>query len=134
MLWIASAATMRMQEVLEAHRRDRYEYGACVALAAECVDAMTGSHFRQDVEPLIAAAKERPIALEELQALVTERLGEPIEMTRAAPGDVVLLNFPPPSGPALGVCVGNLIACPIAPEGIGYLRRRSGLCAWRVSA
>jgi hypothetical protein len=131
--YFATAATQRMWRVLEAAQRRPYEYGGCVLLAAECVDAMTGSDFSMKIAPLVAHAREHPITLEGLQAAVTEQLGEPIEINRAAPGDVVLLNFPPPSGPALGISVGNLIACPIAPAGVGLLKLRRGLCAWRVS-
>ncbi len=129
------AHTMRRQDwlerlwaVLEAPERQtrQFHYGDCVALAAECVDATTGSDFRPAVQALIDAAQEKPVELAQLEAFVSERLGEPIPMHRANRGDVVLLELP--TGPALGICAGDRIAC--AGDGVVYLRRAQGLKAW----
>jgi hypothetical protein len=112
---------------LKAAEERPFYYGACVALAAECVDATTGSDFRQAVQTLIEAAHAEPmIELAKLEAFVTERLGEPIPMHRANRGDVVLLETH--FGPALGICTGDRIAC--AGDGVVYLKRARGLKAW----
>src|ERR1700719_1706598 len=90
---------------LKAAEQRPFFYGACVQLAAECVDATTHSDFRQDVAPLIEAAQSRPIALEELRDAVTKRLGEPVPLNLACQGDVALLELT--AGPALGICTGH---------------------------
>ena len=126
----------RLWATLQAKEPRPFYYGACVALAAECVDAMTDSSFRQDTAPLIAAAKERPIELEELKALVTERLGEPVPINLACQGDLALLELPQlpgtGNGVALGICTGPLIACARYPAGVTYLKLHKAKAVWRV--
>jgi hypothetical protein len=60
-------------------------YGACVQRAAECIDAMTGSHYVYQVAPLIAAQRT-PIGLMELESVVRRFVGEPIPLAWADQG------------------------------------------------
>jgi hypothetical protein len=127
----------RLWATLEAKKARPFYYGACVALAAECVDAMTDSNFLQDVAPLIEAAQDHPIELAELHAHVTRRLGEPVPINLAQQGDVVLLELPSlpgtGNGPALGICTGHLIACAGYPQGVTYLKLNKAKAVWRVT-
>jgi hypothetical protein len=126
----------RLWATLDAAQERPFYYGACVALAAECVDAMTDSNFRQDVAPLIEAAQTSPIELTELHAHVTARLSEPISINCANRGDLALLELPsvPGSGngPALGICTGPMIACARYPGGVAYLKLNKAKAIWRV--
>lgn len=120
---------------LKAAEERPFRYGACVQLAAECVDAITGSDYVLKVAPLIESARNQPIELEELGRIVTEMRGEPIPLARADRGDVMLLDLTlvfSASGPALGICTGPLIACAAAPRGVAYLKRERALMAWRI--
>jgi uncharacterized protein DUF6950 len=128
----------RLWATLKAADGRPFQYGACVQLAAECVDAITvRSNFRQEVVPLIEAAQVRPIELAELWAHVTERLGEPIPINWANQGDVVLLELPSfpgtGNGPALGICTGPLVACAGYPSGVAYLNLNKAKAIWRVA-
>jgi hypothetical protein len=127
----------RMWATIEAAKARPFVYGACVALTAECVDAMMGSNFREDVAPLIAAAQTRPIELEELREHVTARLGEPVEINCTCQGDVVLLELPSfpgtGNGPALGICTGYQVACAGFPKGVTYLKLHRARACWRVA-
>ncbi len=123
----------QMFATLEATKERPYQYGACVAIAAEVVDAIAQTTWRTDIAPLIAdeaAAQELIAAPGALEALVTARLGEPVPMGLAMRGDVVLLELG--SGPSLGICTGDRIACPAEDKGVVYLRRMRGIKAWRI--
>lgn len=125
----------RLWATLEALDERPFYYGACVQLAAECVDAMTGSDFVQTVAPLIEAQRT-PIALEDLERFVVRFAGEPIALNCADRGDVVLLDLTlcfRDSGPALGICTGPRIACAALPKGVAYLKRERALKAWRIA-
>jgi hypothetical protein len=124
----------RMHKTLEGMKDRPYAYGACVAIAAEVVDAISDSSWRADIDPLIAdEASARALIAEpgSLEALVTKRLGEPVPMGLAMRGDPVLLELG--SGPSLGICTGDRIACPAENKGIAALNRDRGIKAWRVS-
>jgi hypothetical protein len=128
----------RLWATLKAAEGRPFQYGACVQLAAECVDAIiSNSNFREEVVPLIEAAQERPLELAELQAHVTERLGEPIPINCGNQGDVVLLQLPgfpgAGNGPALGICTGHLVACAGYPSGVAYLNLNKAKAIWRVA-
>ena len=121
----------RMWSTLEAARDRPFEYGHCARLAAECVDEISGTAFRPDVEQLVAAAADSPVTLEQLEAFVTARLGAPLPtILQACQGDVILLELP--AGPALGICVGHQIACAGALGGVVYLKLERALKAWRT--
>ena len=118
----------------EAARRE-FAYGHCVRLAAECVQAVTGEELLERCELAIAAAAEEGgISLASLEEEVTKLLGSPVPMSLARRGDIVLLDLGE-NGPALGVCVGDKIACAGAARdrgGVVYLRLDRGIKAWRV--
>jgi hypothetical protein len=124
--WIA-----RLWETLEAAADRPFFYGACVHLAAECIDAMTGSQWAGSIRSLYAdEVSARSLALDGgLERMVTERLGEPVARNLGRMGDAMLLELP--TGPAIGICTGPRIAC-AAERGVLYLRFEHGLKAWRV--
>lgn len=121
----------RLWETLEAARARPFFYGACVHLAAECVDAMTGSQWVVSVGSLYADEDSaRTLAADGgLERMVTERLGEPVARNLGRVGDVMLLDLS--TGPAVGICTGPRIAC-AAERGVLYLRFDRGIKAWRV--
>ncbi len=108
-------------------------YGACVQLAAECVDAMTGSSWTKQIKPLYAdenAARALVAPPGGLERLVSERLGEPIPLSQVRGMDLVLLELP--SGPALGIYVGvNGVAC-AGERGIVCIKFQHAHKGWRV--
>lgn len=124
--------TDQLWRVLEGAKGRPFHYGACVELAAECVDAITepATHWQAGVEDLVAAAQSRPVTLQELEAYVTERIGAPIPINLASQGDVALLELP--TGPALGICTGHLVACAQIPRGVAYLKLHRALRVWGI--
>ena len=121
----------RLWETLEAAQTRPFFYGACVHLAAECVDAMTDSQWVDSIRSLYADEESaRALAADGgLERMVTERLGEPVARNLGGVGDPMLLELP--TGPAIGICTGPRIAC-AAEKGVLYLRFERGLKAWRV--
>jgi hypothetical protein len=123
----------RLWKSLDAANERPFFFGACVQLAAECVDAITGSEWVAAVRALYAdegAARELVKAPGALEELVTERLGPPVARLLGRQGDLMLLELP--TGPALGICTGERIACVASPAGVRYLPFAMGLKAWRV--
>lgn len=120
-----------MWDALKAADERPFFYGACVQLCAEVVDAMTGSVWAAAVKPLYeheAAAREL-VESRGLEALITERLGDPVPRNLGRQGDVMLLEIPL-FGPAAGICVGDRIAG--AGDGVIYIPFARGLKAWRI--
>lgn len=114
---------------LEAAKDRPFFYGACVQLAAECVDAMTDTRYRELIPEL---AKAQPdITMEALTAQVGDELGAQIALNQAGRGDVMLLNLE--NGPALGICTGDRVAVAGELKGVVYLRRARAVRAWRVA-
>ena len=122
----------RMWAVLAAWERRPFSYGACVAMSAEVVDAITGSAWAKAIEALYASEADARALMAErgLEALIAERLGEPVARNLICTGGVALLDFPS-TGQAAGICTGDRIACP-GDRGLLYLPYRLALKGWRV--
>lgn len=99
--------TARLREVVREYRCAPFSYGRgdCGRFAAACIDAITGSEWRQEIAH--ADRREAAAFLKReggLAAAVTRRLGEPVDNRNARRGDVCLLGVR-----ALGVCVGESV-------------------------
>jgi hypothetical protein len=99
----------------------------CATFASGAVEAMTGLCL---FEPTYDNAKDALRFIEEgggLEAMVTERLGEPVPV--AMRGDVVLI--PLEDREVLGVCLGLEMAAP-GEEHLLYYPTARASKAWRV--
>lgn len=124
----------RLWKTIEAAEHRPFFFGACTQLAAECVDAMTGSEWLPAIRGLYARERRARALIRQaggLAPIVCERLGPSTPPLTARPGDIVLLEFPRPSGPALGISVGSRIACAGDP-GVVYLPAHATLAVWRI--
>jgi hypothetical protein len=122
----------RLWKTIEAAQHRPFFFGACTQLAAECIDAMTGSEWAPDIQGLYARERRARALIRRaggLAPLVCERLGPSSPPLTARPGDIVLLEFS--SGPAVGISVGARIACAGDP-GVVYLPPHTTLAVWRI--
>ena len=125
----------RMWGALEAAAARPFAFGShdCVRLTASVLDAETGSSWSAELDELYRDARGALRVMRspgKLEELVSERLGEPVPPRLARRGDVVA--FDNESGPAIGICTGERIACAATPVGIEYVKLERARCAWRV--
>lgn len=127
----------RLQECVAHARVTRFEYGShdCCTWAAQCVDAMCGTHLLEDIHERYNYSTEDGAlaicsAVGGLATLVGERLGAPQRASFAAPGDVVLARDGH-ERPIVGVVVGHQVVVP-GDAGIVCLGfERIAIC-WKV--
>lgn len=122
----------RMWKAIEAAEHRPFFFGACTQLAAECIDAMTGSEWVPAIRGLYASERGARALIKRaggLAPLVCERLGPSAPPLTARRGDIVLLEFP--NGPAVGISVGERIAC-AGEAGVLYLPPHATLSVWRI--
>lgn len=126
----------RLWAVIEAAAEVPFNYGAhdCGTFAARCVDAMTDGTLEAELEGLWtddASALGYVVSHGGLDVILSARFGEAVAPLQARRGDLVMLPGEDATGRALGVCVGDTVAC-LQQSGIVYAPLSSALCAWRV--
>ena len=112
-----------------------FHYGSndCALFAAGAVRAMTGhdpaAAWRGTYTTLEGGLKRLMKAgFDDHVALVGNLLPD-VALAFAQVGDIALVAAP--DGPALGIIVGETIAC-LTPRGLGHLPREAALRAWTV--
>ncbi len=116
-------------------RRARaFEWGAhdCCLWAADAVHAVTGKDFAEGLRGTYATAAEAAKMLKQVggvRGVATAALGEPINPTLAAVGDIVLLTEE--GRDLLAVCNGLEALC-AGPTGLVPVSTRQAHAAWRV--
>ena len=112
-----------------------FDYGGenCALFAAQCVDAIQdGAHWEDALRASFSdAAGARDFMEREggLEAATLKRLGTPSNWAQAQRGDVCLM--PTQDGPALGVCMGDVVAM-LSSKGMSYIKIDKALCIWRI--
>lgn len=111
----------------------RYGSNDCALFSAGAVRAMTGvdpgAAWRGAYTTLEGGLKRlRKAGFDDHVALV-DSLFQEVTPAFAQVGDVALVDAP--EGPALGIIVGETIAC-LTPSGMGHLPREAALRAWTV--
>lgn len=128
----------RLHEAVEARRRVPFSFKAgvdCALFVADCINAMTGedpaAEFRGRYSSDIGAMRViRNAGFADLADLVSSRLDE-ISPVRAQVGDVAFIPDDSPFGGALGIVIGEQIAC-LHVDGIGSVPRTVMTRAFRV--
>lgn len=130
----------RLAACVAAARARPFEWGAhdCCLFAADCIQAMTDVDVAADFRGKYATAKGAAKAMKKFAGggvlAVAEKIAAAHGLAHIAPaaarrGDVVALDTE--QGPALGVCLGALIAAPIA-AGLVFLPFTAAQAAWRI--
>ena len=127
----------RMSEALAAASNVPFAWGThdCGIFACDVVKAITGVDLVSGVRGLYsdAAGSVRVLravyGTNDLTTIATNLLGDPIPITLAKRGDMVLLDIP--GGPALGICCGAE-AAGAGPEGLTMIPMDHWLQAWSV--
>jgi len=127
----------KLSAAIEAGRTRPFRWGQhdCALFACACIEAITGVDLGAQVRGRYHCADEAEAIMEavygvpDVGGVADSLLGEPVPVTLARRGDVVLLDIT--HGPALGVCVGA-VAAGAGPEGLVYVPMQRWLRAWRV--
>lgn len=111
----------------------RYGSNDCALFSAGAVRAITGvdpaAAWRGTYTTLEGGLKRlRKAGFDDHVALV-DSLFQGVAPAFAQVGDVAMIDAP--DGPALGIIVGETIAC-LTPSGMGHLPREAALRAWTV--
>jgi hypothetical protein len=118
-----------------AHEGFRYGSNDCALFAAGAVRAMTGhdpaAAWRGTYTTLEGGLKRLMKAGFDDHVALVASLFQDVAPAFAQVGDLALVDAP--DGPALGIVVGDTIAC-MAPQGMGHLPRQAALRAWTVPA
>jgi hypothetical protein len=128
----------RLHEAIEARRRVPFSFAAgvdCALFVADCLQAITGedpaADFRGRYSSDIGAMRViRNAGFANLADLVSSRLDE-IAPVRAQVGDVAFIPDESPFGGALGIVIGEQVAC-LHVDGIGSVPRTLMTRAFRV--
>lgn len=128
----------RLHETVEARRRVPFSFKAgvdCALFAAACVEAMTGvdlaDGYRGRYTTEVGALRViRNGGFADLADLVTSMLEE-IPPARARAGDIAFVPDDSPFGGALGIVIGEQVAC-LAADGVGAVPRTLMTRAFRV--
>jgi len=126
-----------LSEAVEIARLTPFRWGIhdCALFAVDLVRAITGTDLGTAVRGRYQDAQGAAEVMIEvfgtarLDEVVTQLLGEPIAVTLAQRGDVVLLDVI--EGPALGVCLG-MVAVGAGPTGTVMVPMEKWVKAWRV--
>lgn len=128
---------LRLQALVQARLMAPFAWGAhdCCLFAADAVQALLGQDPAAALRGQYHTADEAERIVHSfggLEALATAVLGPPVRVSRARPGDIVLMAAKSGmDGPALGVCNGSTALGPAA-RGLVTLPTVSGACAWGV--
>lgn len=128
----------RLHEAVEARRRVPFSFSAgvdCALFVSDCIEAMTGedpaADFRGRYTTDIGAMRViRNAGYANLADLVSSKLEE-IAPVRAQVGDVAFIPDESPFGGALGIVIGEQVAC-LHIDGIGSVPRTLMTRAFRV--
>lgn len=128
----------RLHEVVEARRRVPFSFESgfdCAIFVADCIAAMTGedpaADFRGRYSSDIGAMRViRNAGFANIADLVSSRLDE-IAPVRAQVGDVAFIPDESSFGGALGIVIGEQVAC-LHVDGIGSVPRNLMTRAFRV--
>lgn len=119
---------------LALHRHFAWGEHDCALMAADIVREMTGSDpmlaFRGRYKSSIGAHRLL-IQLGGLERAITEQLGDPILISLAMRGDVVLFEDPPTIEPTAGICLGEQSIFP-GPGGATFRATLDCKKAWSV--
>lgn len=128
---------VKLFEHIEAARNKTFEYGVhdCALFAADWVAECTGVDPAADLRGYSGkeAADEIISSYGSLEALITDRLGEPIPVAWASRGDIVIATLPTPEGEAdcVGICAGASSAF-ASHVGVRMIPTSRARLAWRV--
>ena len=133
---------LRLDEVVMAARDKSFAYGAfdCALFAADCVHAIVAIDYAAELRGYDSprAAFQIVKRYGSIEAMVTALLDqEPVHISQARRGDVVLANFPrapvedEESVDTIGMCLGFNCVFPGA-NGIVVTPRSLALKAWRI--
>ena len=125
----------RLDALIAAASGRRFRYGVfdCCLFAADAALAITGVDHAGPLRGYRGRRQAHAILKQAggIAQLVTDRLGRgPIEAAQAQRGDV-LLAYLSNGAPALGICLGRLIAFP-SSEGLAFHPLTVAHCAWRI--
>lgn len=128
---------VKLFEYIESARDKKFEYGIhdCALFAADWVAECTGVDLAEDLRGYAGkeAADEIISGYGSLEALITDRLGDPIPIARASRGDIVMATLATPEGEAdcIGICAGASSAF-TSPVGVRMIPTSRARLAWRV--
>jgi hypothetical protein len=124
----------RLAQYIASRRDTPFSYGNsghdCCQFAAMAVEAITGTnpaanwHYSCELGAAMLIKKAGG-----LESLITEALGEPVHVSRAGRGDIVLAELD--RGDTIGVCLGRDCVFP-ADVGTVMRPRASIRVAWKV--
>lgn len=127
-----------LNALIEARTAVPFRWGThdCVTLAADCIEAMTGTDPLADLRGRWASEEEAAAELAELGGLVRavrERFGRAVPPYQARRGDLVIIEVAIDGMPvrALGICLGTFAAVP-GPDGLQWPNMADALAAWRI--
>lgn len=128
----------RLNALIESRTFVPFGWGTqdCVTLAADCIEAMTGTDPLMSLRGRWSSQEEAAAVLAELGGLVhavRDQFGQAVPPTMARRGDLVIVEVAGESGPvrALGICLGTFAAAP-GPAGLQWPSMADALAAWRV--
>jgi hypothetical protein len=123
----------RLAEYIESVREEPFVYGShdCCQFAGKGVEAITGENPAAKWTYGSETGAKRFIAKAGgLDKLLIEALGDPIHVSSAGRGDVVVAELE--NGLTVGLCLGRVIVFAAEPLGLMFMPREAATMAWRI--